>query len=131
MRNYSATEVRNFVRRACNEVNIIFPSDFGPPQLLQAPGCLLAAFAPHVLTLTRIDGVMVPSRAIGRGMTPEAALGRLFTEFADVSRYDAVYLLNPADRAKDAAFQHYIRPYRTITFMKCRDRYPDISAMFP
>ena len=118
MRNYSAADIKLCVRMACNEVNITFPEAFGLPSVMPAQNSYLAVFPPHVLTLTRIDGVMQSSRAIGRGEQADEALKRLFEEFADVGRYDAILVANLQDRSKDAFFQHVIRPYSTITFMR-------------
>jgi hypothetical protein len=103
---------------ACNEINITFPEAFGTPTVMPAQNSYLAAFPPHVLTLTRIDGVMQASRAIGRGAQADEALKHLFEEFADVGRYDAILVADPHDRSKGSLFQHVIRPYSTITFMK-------------
>lgn len=103
---------------ACNEINITFPEAFGTPSVLAAENSYMAVFPPHVLTLTRLDGVMQPSRAIGRGGQADEALKRLFEEFADVGRYDAILVANLQDRSKDSFFQHVVRPYNTITFMR-------------
>ncbi len=87
----------------------------------------MAAFPPNVLTLTRIDGVMHPSRAIGRGRSAIEALSQLFEEFADVGRYDAIIVAHPQDRSQTTTYQHYIRPYSTITFMKSALPYREIN----
>ncbi len=118
MRDYSAADVKLIARMACNDINITFPAAFGTPMVLAAENSYMAVFPPHVLTLTRIDGVMHPSRPIGRGTNAVGALSKLFEEFADVGRYDGILVAHPQDRSKDARFQHLIRPYSTITFVR-------------
>lgn len=117
VRRHAAVNLARLLERVYNQVNIVFPEDFGEPMIAGKPGAYMACFPDHVRLQIDLGGKTVMARAIGEGETPVEALVNLFDEFANEGNYQAIVL-----RDKGAAYEDKFyclpRPYGTTTFQR-------------
>lgn len=104
---------------ARNQVNIIFPKEFGSPQLLKVTGGWAAFFPENVLIQTAVRGQPNRLRPMAKGATPAEALANLFQEYADTYHYDGVVVTDPEHR-RDRLFQASEYPYGTRAFSQVK-----------
>lgn len=102
--------LRDLVHQTCIDVNIIFPEEFGLPQICRANDGILAAFPDHVMTLTRIGNEARQGRIVVSADTVRAALLRLFSDYAVPGQYDTLLV-------QGVIYRPVEQPFGTVTFV--------------
>lgn len=86
---YAEEHFRQLTRKARHDIDIMFPPEFGVPQVDILNGKhFVARFPSHVQMCLKVGDQMCRAVAVGEGKTTVQALRRLFAEYACSEHYE-------------------------------------------